>query len=378
MNQTNRFWNTIKNDLHSIVLGVLLLLGNSCFSQWKTSQANNIKNDVLILYDVIYENKLTEEQLNATDCLRELTITFNKDKLVEREFKNKSQINYYKIFDYNTKKVYSNSILSESKKSVVYDFAEPKISVEPFPNTEAKTICDLPCEKAFVLINGRPKEVYYTNTFGLRYCRQFKTNGFLLEYPGYSKQFGHYTVVAKKISYVQLPESFYAMEDFEIQTMEEYTKSKKESVEKYKEISSKYLGKKASFIKSYTLDGKKIDTKKMLGDVVVLNFWFTTCAPCKAEIPKLNELKQKYKDQNVHFIAVALDDDYKIKEFFKKLKLDYEIVSEGRYIATDLNVTAYPTNIVIDKEGIVQLYEVGYKSDIVARMSSAIDEANAK
>ncbi len=378
MKKPTLFWNKNKTNYKNAFYCILLMFGSNCFSQWKTAEANSIKNDILILYDVIYEKQLSPEEVNSTDRLREVTLAFNKDKMIEREFKNNSQINHYTLLDYNDRKVYSNSIFSTSKKSIVYDFKEPKLTVELIPNIESKTICDFPCEKGFVIMNGRPVEVFYTKKLGLRYCRQFKIDGFLLQFPGYSKQFGHYTVVAKKITYEHLPESFYAMDDFQIQTLEEYKISKKESDEKYKEISYKYLGKKASFIKNYTLDGKKLDTKKMLGDVVVLNFWFTTCAPCKAEIPKLNELKQKYKDQKVHFIAVALDEDYKIKEFFKKIKLNYEVISEGRDIASDLDVTAYPTNIVIDKNGIIQLFEVGYKSDIINRMSFAIDKANTE
>lgn len=37
-------------------------------------------------------------------------------------------------------------------------------------------------------------------------------------------------------------------------------------------------------------------------------------------------------------------------------------------------MTAYPTNIIVDKNGIIQFYETGYKSDILERMSFAIDK----
>ncbi|WPR72431.1 TlpA disulfide reductase family protein [Flavobacterium sp. NG2] len=378
MNNTKRFWNKIKITNNSLLLIVQLLTISTCFSQWKTAEANNIKNDILIIYDVIYERNLTAEEQNSTDFITEITVTFNKDKMIERQLKNKSQIQSFKLYDYNKRKVYSNSILSTFKKSIEYDFTEPKISVEAFPNIEDKKICDLACEKGFVIINGKPKEIMYTNKLGLRYCKEFKIDGFLLQYPGYSKQFGHFMVVAKSIYYEKLPENFYSLEGFEIQTLDEYKKSKNESEERYKALREKNIGNKASFLKDYTIYSKKIDTKKMLGDVVVLNFWFTTCAPCKAEIPKLNELKEKYKDQKVHFIAIALDTNDKIDDFFKRLKLNYDVIAEGRTIASDFNVTSYPTNIVIDKKGIIQLFEVGYKSDIISRMSKVIDNANAE
>ena len=112
----------------------------------------------------------------------------------------------------------------------------------------------------------------------------------------------------------------------------------------------------------------------MEGDLIVYNFWFTTCPPCKAEIPKLNELKLKYKDKNVHFIAIALDPEYKIASFLKTTPLYYDIIAEASYISDKFDVTAYPTNIIVDKKGIIQFYETGYKSDILERMSFVIDK----
>ena len=119
---------------------------------------------------------------------------------------------------------------------------------------------------------------------------------------------------------------------------------------------------------------QKIDTKKMLGDIIVYNFWFTTCAPCKAEMPKLNQLREKYKDKNVHFIAIALNPGHEIIPFLKTTPLAYDIIPEGRWIAEMYGITGYPTNIIVDKKGIVQFYEMGYKTDIVERMSAKLDE----
>ncbi|MBE9661017.1 TlpA disulfide reductase family protein [Mucilaginibacter myungsuensis] len=110
------------------------------------------------------------------------------------------------------------------------------------------------------------------------------------------------------------------------------------------------------------LNGQKIQTKDWAGKTVVVNFWFIGCPPCRAEIPDLNKLALKYKDNpNVLFVAVALDQGWEVKDFIKENPLAYHLVGDGRYTAGMYEVTAYPTNVVIDKQGKVMLhYSGGY------------------
>src|SRR5262249_62053553 len=56
------------------------------------------------------------------------------------------------------------------------------------------------------------------------------------------------------------------------------------------------------------LEGKPISLDETKGRIVLLNFWATWCGPCRAEIPDLIELQNKYKDQ-LTIIALATDED---------------------------------------------------------------------
>ncbi|QKJ32717.1 TlpA family protein disulfide reductase [Mucilaginibacter mali] len=110
------------------------------------------------------------------------------------------------------------------------------------------------------------------------------------------------------------------------------------------------------------INGNKIEAKDWAGKTVVLNFWFIGCPPCRAEIPDLNKLALKYKDNpNVIFIAVALDEAWEVNDFIKKNPLAYHLVGDGRSIAKLFDINLYPTNVVVDKQGKVQLhYSGGY------------------
>lgn len=354
---------------------ILLLVVSNCFSQWKTNEVNNIKNDIVISYEVIYEKELSLDEKNSSEYVSEITIAFNKDNMTERRFGNKPKTtNNFSLFNFNTLKAYSCAVLGNIKKAVEFEFKAPTVTVEPIENTDLKIILDFPCEKGLTTINKTPKEIFYTKKIGLRYCRQFKIDGFLMEYPGYSKSLGFYTVKAKKITYDDFPDSFYSLTDFNIQTAEDLKKNIAESQKKKNEIRMQFIGKKAKTFNEISIKQNKIDTKKIIGDVIVYNFWFTNCGPCKAEIPKLNELKQKYNGKNIHFISIALDPEYKIIPFLKTFPFEYEIIPEGRWISEMFNVNSYPTNIIVDKNGIIQFYDIGYKTDIVDRMASTLDK----
>ena len=110
-----------------------------------------------------------------------------------------------------------------------------------------------------------------------------------------------------------------------------------------------------------TEDGKISDYK---GQVVLLNFWATWCAPCRREMPSLVSLKKKLNADRFAVIAMSVDeDDHIAREFLidKKIELTSFIDIEGKNIAEPhLDILAYPYTLVINKEG-----------EIIARIEGA-------
>jgi len=108
-----------------------------------------------------------------------------------------------------------------------------------------------------------------------------------------------------------------------------------------------------------TLDGREVSLAGLKGKVVVLNFWFVNCAPCRAEMPDLNKLVDSHRGQNVVFLGVATDRADPIRDFLKKFPFKYEIVPEGTATANVFGVSVYPTHILIDKAGNIAHFLVG-------------------
>ncbi|WCT11673.1 TlpA family protein disulfide reductase [Mucilaginibacter jinjuensis] len=130
--------------------------------------------------------------------------------------------------------------------------------------------------------------------------------------------------------------------------------------------------------KEKDMNGEKLDLRKMPGKVLVLNFWFIGCPPCRAEIPELTEMANKYKNNpDVVFIAVALDESYDLKDFLKDHPLSYHVIDNGRYIAQRYGVHLYPTNVVIDRDSKVAYSSEGGHRNNIYWMEKTIDAALA-
>jgi thiol-disulfide isomerase/thioredoxin len=99
------------------------------------------------------------------------------------------------------------------------------------------------------------------------------------------------------------------------------------------------------------IEGKTYTLEDLKGKVIFLNFWFTQCKPCIEEMPDLNTLKEKYKNQNVVFFAVTYNEKKLIQDFLKRTSLELTIIPNDRKTIDQFHIAFYPTNILIDTEG---------------------------
>lgn len=134
-------------------------------------------------------------------------------------------------------------------------------------------------------------------------------------------------------------------------------------------------GKKFDGFSANDMNGKLVDTKQLKGKVLVINFWFTTCPPCKAERPYLNQIVNDYKsDSNVVFIAIALDQKEQLEPYLTDHEFKYNIIPAGKKIADSYDIQGYPTQVIVDKEGKVAFHTVSYYSVTDYWMRKTIDE----
>ncbi len=104
-----------------------------------------------------------------------------------------------------------------------------------------------------------------------------------------------------------------------------------------------------------SIEGEKVSTESLRGKVVMVNFWATSCTTCVAEMPEMVDTYNKFKDQGLEFVAVAMqyDPPNYVLNFTETRKLPFKVaLDSGGDIAKSFgDVTLTPTTFVISKDG---------------------------
>lgn len=129
------------------------------------------------------------------------------------------------------------------------------------------------------------------------------------------------------------------------------------------------------------LSGGDVRLSDYKGKVIITNFWATWCGPCRVEMPELERVMEKYKDdKDVVFLAINTDDDRNyVEPYVKGQKIKLPVVY-ANYLDAEYRITSIPTTIVFDRRGQVSFRQAGYNSreDFVAMMSDKIEAAKKR
>ena len=110
-----------------------------------------------------------------------------------------------------------------------------------------------------------------------------------------------------------------------------------------------------------TTTGETVTLSKMLEEkeMVLLNFFFTTCGPCANEFPYMEEAYQMYKDK-VGVIALdPLDQDQAVAAYQASMGLTFPMAACPPAWSATFSISGYPTSLIIDRYGVISLIEVG-------------------
>ncbi|MDP1558241.1 MAG: TlpA disulfide reductase family protein [Nitrosomonas sp.] len=104
------------------------------------------------------------------------------------------------------------------------------------------------------------------------------------------------------------------------------------------------------------IQGENQAISQWKGNVLVINFWATWCAPCREEIPEFIELQEKYHDQGLRFIGIAIDQEEKVIAYSKEFSINYPVLIGGSGAmvlaeAAGNTQSALPYTLVINREG---------------------------
>ncbi len=127
-----------------------------------------------------------------------------------------------------------------------------------------------------------------------------------------------------------------------------------------------------------SLDGTVFNLSQLQGKIVVITFWSTKCEICHNEIPKLNEVAKRYKDKDVVFLALTMENQVKVEPYLRKNPFNFSILPNSfgvilKYADMDksgnINI-GFPAHYIVNRKGAIELRADGW--DKTAKIESQI------
>ncbi len=108
------------------------------------------------------------------------------------------------------------------------------------------------------------------------------------------------------------------------------------------------------------VNGAPVQFSDYKGKVLFVNMWATWCPPCVGEMPEIQTLYDKFKDNpNVAFFMVSNETPAKIKEFVTKRKFTFPVFSMQSAPTSKFEYSGIPTTFIVGKDGAIVVSEVG-------------------
>lgn len=110
-----------------------------------------------------------------------------------------------------------------------------------------------------------------------------------------------------------------------------------------------------------TVQGESWALDAQRGQVVLLNFWATWCAPCRTEMPLLQAAADRHAEAGLLVVGVNFDETAEqVGAFAAELELEFpQLLDPGGVVQELYGVRGYPTTAVIDREGRMAAYHIG-------------------
>ncbi|WP_078427010.1 TlpA family protein disulfide reductase [Alkalihalobacterium alkalinitrilicum] len=126
-------------------------------------------------------------------------------------------------------------------------------------------------------------------------------------------------------------------------------------------------------------NGQVSELEKYRGAPVLLNFWASWCPPCRVEMPHLISAYEQFSD-HIHFVGINMahqDRHDAALEFISTYDVPYEnLIDEHGQVARQYQVTAFPTTVLLDGEGVIVYRRVGgmTEREIISVMNRVLEE----
>lgn len=111
-------------------------------------------------------------------------------------------------------------------------------------------------------------------------------------------------------------------------------------------------------------NGEIVHASDFDGQVVLVNFWATWCAPCREEMPMLSDMNTQLAPKGFRVLGIALDDVQQAREFVEDLGIRYPVVVGGADVMAVSSMYGnrtglLPYSVLIDRDGVIRWTHMG-------------------
>ncbi len=127
------------------------------------------------------------------------------------------------------------------------------------------------------------------------------------------------------------------------------------------------------------IGGREVELSQLSGKMVLLEFWATWCPPCRATVPELNSIQEKYSGKGLIVLGISLDEDEnlpaKLSAFSQEFKINYRLLIGDEKTERAYNVRSIPVAFLIDRRGKIVASYVGYVANLASIVSEHMEKA---
>jgi peroxiredoxin len=117
--------------------------------------------------------------------------------------------------------------------------------------------------------------------------------------------------------------------------------------------------------KLLNIEGEEVHLSQLRGQPILINFWATWCAPCRLEMPAMQNRFDRFAREDLQILAVNFDEPLEdVQAFADELNLTFEVLLDpGGAIQRAYRIRGYPTSFFLDRNGIIRVLHIGVMTE---------------